>query len=185
MQNHYFVNISSSLEALAQPGLAWEKISQVVLAVFLFLGVIYELYGLLAPVCTAHSSLVIDISVLNDWEPTCGQIFEKALELGSKLPQSWLETLLPARTTKILRDYVSQGHDYCCSWRTHVDKRSGIYYNPFGRKEPVIIRSPEAIHELSEASDLSQRAVYADVSNFFGSASYLLTTGRYLVSSTR
>ena len=34
---------------------------------------------------------------------------------------------------------------------------------PFGRKEPVIIRSPDAIQELSEAAELSQRAVYADV----------------------
>ena len=34
---------------------------------------------------------------------------------------------------------------------------------PFGRKQPVIIRSPDAIHELSEASELSQRAVYAEV----------------------
>ena len=43
------------------------------------------------------------------------------------------------------------------------DKRSGIYYKPFGRQEPVIIRSPDAIQELSEAPELSQRAVYSDV----------------------
>lgn len=86
---------------------------------------------------------------------------------------------------KIVRDYVSQGHEKYRPWKAHKDKRSGIYYKPFGRKEPVIIRSPEAIQELSEASDLSQRAVYADVSNLSGSASERLMRGRYLVSSTR
>jgi len=43
------------------------------------------------------------------------------------------------------------------------DQRSGIYYNPFRRAKPVIIRSPDAMQELSEAAELSQRAVYADV----------------------
>ena len=42
-------------------------------------------------------------------------------------------------------------------------KRSGIYYKPFGRKEPVVIRNPDAMQELSESHALSQRAVYADV----------------------
>ena len=46
-----------------------------------------------------------------------------------------------------------------------IDKpqQSGVYYKPFFRKEPVIVRSPEAIQELCEAPQLSQRAVYADV----------------------
>lgn len=44
-----------------------------------------------------------------------------------------------------------------------IPKQSGIYYKPFGRREPVIIRSLEAIQELCEASQLFQRAVYADV----------------------
>ena len=35
---------------------------------------------------------------------------------------------------------------------------------PWGRKEPVIIRSLDHMQELSEASELSQRAVYADAS---------------------
>ena len=42
-------------------------------------------------------------------------------------------------------------------------QRSGIYYKPFGRKEPVVVRSPKAIQELCEAIQLSQRAVYSDV----------------------
>ena len=42
-------------------------------------------------------------------------------------------------------------------------KRAGIYYKPFWRKEPVIIRNPDAMQELSESPALSQRAVYADV----------------------
>ena len=46
---------------------------------------------------------------------------------------------------------------------TYNRQRSGTFYMPFGRKEPVIIRSPDAIQELSEAAELSQRAVYADV----------------------
>lgn len=50
------------------------------------------------------------------------------------------------RVKKVIRDY-----------------RSGVYYKPFGRKEVVLIRSPDAMQELSEAPDLSQRAVYADV----------------------
>ncbi|CAD6592998.1 MAG: hypothetical protein ASARMPREDX12_006647 [Alectoria sarmentosa] len=44
--------------------------------------------------------------------------------------------------------------------------RHGVYYKPFGRQEPVIIRSPDALEELSEASELSQRAVYADIFGF-------------------
>lgn len=173
------------MEAIAQPFLAWDKISQVFLALLFLIAVICELHGLIALVCTAHHSLMIDILVLDDWVPTWGQVFEKSLKLLSELPQSWLETLLPARTMKIVRDYVSQGHEHYCPWKAHEYKRSGIYYKPFGRKEPVIIRSPEAIQELCEASELSQRAVYADVSNFSGSTSYRLTRGRYLVSSTR
>lgn len=51
-----------------------------------------------------------------------------------------------------------------CQLRLPTSKqRSGIYYNPFKRAEPVIIRSPDAMQELSEATELSQRAVYADV----------------------
>lgn len=42
-------------------------------------------------------------------------------------------------------------------------KQSGVFYNPLGGKPPVIIRSPEAMQELSEAPQLSQRAVYSDV----------------------
>jgi len=46
---------------------------------------------------------------------------------------------------------------------SNSDQRSGTYYNPFRRAKPVIIRSPDAMQELSEAAELSQRAVYADV----------------------
>lgn len=42
------------MENITQPGLAWEKVFQVFLALFLFFGVICELYGLIAPVCTAY-----------------------------------------------------------------------------------------------------------------------------------
>lgn len=42
-------------------------------------------------------------------------------------------------------------------------KQSGIYYQPFGRKEPFVVRSTEAIQELCEAPQLSQAAVYGDV----------------------
>ncbi|KAL9034573.1 MAG: hypothetical protein Q9180_005329 [Flavoplaca navasiana] len=46
------------------------------------------------------------------------------------------------------------------------DFRSGVYYIPFKRASPIIIRSPEAMLELSEAPQLSQRAVYADIFGF-------------------
>lgn len=46
------------------------------------------------------------------------------------------------------------------------DFQSGIYYKPFGRKEPLVVRSPAAIQELCEAPQLSQRAVYADIFGF-------------------
>ena len=50
-----------------------------------------------------------------------------------------------------------------CSEKANRLKQSGIYYTPFGRKEPVLIRSVEAIQELCEAPQLSQAAVYGDV----------------------
>ncbi|MCJ1454854.1 hypothetical protein MMC28_005207 [Mycoblastus sanguinarius] len=50
--------------------------------------------------------------------------------------------------------------------KANESKQSGIYYNPFGRKEPVVVRSPKAIQELCEAPQLSQRAVYADMFGF-------------------
>ncbi|KAI9660584.1 MAG: hypothetical protein M1821_009936 [Bathelium mastoideum] len=46
------------------------------------------------------------------------------------------------------------------------DYRNRRYYKPFLRNEPVVIRSSNAIQELSEASSLSQRAVYADIFGF-------------------
>ncbi|KAI9709132.1 MAG: hypothetical protein M1820_003578 [Bogoriella megaspora] len=46
------------------------------------------------------------------------------------------------------------------------DYQNHRYYKPFLRDEPVVIRSPDAIQELSEASSLSQRAVYADIIGF-------------------
>lgn len=41
----------------------------------------------------------------------------------------------------------------------------GSFINHGGRKEHVIIRNPELMQELSEAPELSQQAVYADVSS--------------------
>lgn len=43
------------------------------------------------------------------------------------------------------------------------DFASGRYYIPWNRQSLVIIRSPDHMQELSEAPELSQRAVYADV----------------------
>ena len=43
-------------------------------------------------------------------------------------------------------------------------KKAGRYYIPWSRKSPIIVRSPDHMQELSEAPELSQRAVYADVS---------------------
>ena len=67
---------------------------------------------------------------------------------------------------------------------TNIDKQSGIYYKPFLRREPVIIRSPDAMQELSEAPELSQRAVYADVRYPARSGCSRLTGSRYSGSST-
>lgn len=43
-------------------------------------------------------------------------------------------------------------------------QRSGIFYKPFGRQHQITVREPHGIKELSEAPELSQRAVYAEVS---------------------
>lgn len=70
-----------------------------------------------------------------------------AMNIFSFLPE-WASAFMSfaKRVKKVIQDY-----------------RSGVYYKPFGRKELVIIKSPDAMQELSEAPELSQRAVYADV----------------------
>ncbi|KAG6990988.1 cytochrome P450 [Physcia stellaris] len=46
------------------------------------------------------------------------------------------------------------------------DFQSGTYYQPFGRKTALVIRSTEAIQELCEAPQLSQAAAYGDIFGF-------------------
>ncbi|KAL8700750.1 MAG: hypothetical protein Q9201_005278 [Fulgogasparrea decipioides] len=45
----------------------------------------------------------------------------------------------------------------------NILKRSGSYYNPFKKPSFVVVRSQQAIQELCEAPQLSQRAVYSDI----------------------
>ena len=70
---------------------------------------------------------------------------------------------LSSHLVKVFRDFVRFEICRYMEFSVNGNKRSGIYYVPFRRHGPVIIRSPEAIQELSEAPELSQRAVYADV----------------------
>lgn len=63
-------------------------------------------------------------------------------------------------------------------------QRSGVYYLPFGQKDPVVIRSQDVLQELSEAPELSQRAVYADVCSNNQSHDPPLTPSRCSGAST-
>lgn len=45
-----------------------------------------------------------------------------------------------------------------------LGQRSGKLYKPWGRKQPVLVRNVDHMLQLSDAPELSQRAVYADVS---------------------
>lgn len=59
----------------------------------------------------------------------------------------------------------------------HV-QRKGRFYIPHLKKKPIVVRSQSHINELADAPELSQRAVYADVSKSFwyrrGGASWQL-----------
>ena len=70
----------------------------------------------------------------------------------------------PARVMRVGRDYENPGYRESCRLEIYERWRPGQFCVSFGRKEPIIIRSTDSIKELSEAAELSQRAVYAEMS---------------------
>lgn len=91
---------------------------------------------------------------------------EKLAEHAIYSVNEWQERLLVLCNSvlKVSSDFVSTLNFIQLSIASHACQKSRRYYVPWSRTKPVIIRSPDHMQELSEATELSQRAVYADVS---------------------
>ncbi|MCJ1461139.1 hypothetical protein MMC28_011521 [Mycoblastus sanguinarius] len=97
------------------------------------------------------------------------QIFEFCFLVFNVLPSKRQEPINALTRSSVLsvRPWQNKVENFSKSiMEVFHDFQSGHYYIPFARKTPVIIRSPEHIQELSEAQELSQRAVYADIFGF-------------------
>lgn len=68
-----------------------------------------------------------------------------------------------------LHDFVRSSHISVCNTTLIILQRNQKYYLPFnlGKRGLVEITKKQHFQELSEAVDLSQRAVYSDVRNLF------------------
>ena len=150
--NFQLIDLCYTMDNFTQTAPAVEISLDILFAMFLMSGIACEMYGLLTTAWvrlrTIQSKDTVDL------------VFVEASRM-----QPWIVPMLSGsnRLAKIVQDFVSCV-DFTMRQSADNSKRSGVYYKPFWRKEPVVIWSLDAMQELSEAPELSQRAVYADVS---------------------
>lgn len=125
-------------------------------------------------VCIAITQLRCCWTPLTLFQPVTGSFLKNFIQFGNRI-------------STIIHDFVylslsveSQHSNIILSWR------SARYYKPWSTSKPIIVSSKKQIAELSEASVLSQRAVYADVGPPVCATrlTILLTQNRFSASST-
>ena len=147
------------MDVLSPSGPALKSLFERLLIMVLVSGLLCEIYNLCHPVC---SGVLYERQV--EAQP-CYRFYNPPSVAIRFLMRNWSSPSHPFQTE--LRTWSETMYNFwiwqSCLNLADTEERHGVYYKPFGRQEPVIIRSPDAMEELSEAPELSQRAVYADV----------------------